>query len=563
MDMEIDYDIDKKKNIKEVKLFLSILPNQPDAARESSEFRKEICLNISPTKDIPPLHFPVENSSSDRMRFTIFDKQNCLNFYKQNKEIFSEVLGNTFIVFAVDENLTSYNKAIANFVKILYGDEMDNCDSPTAECSDNSVENNERKIFITNFSLIKKFQEDNFKKFQVYLIPHKHNNSAHSLFKKLEYIQKFIQDTDLRKEYFSSLINDFNLTMLAPNEIFLQIRNEFLRTISKKNQAEMFKDPVSNEIIFPVLNIMVLRCPKETLIDNRIEEYPVNKIDIKYYEGCFSQNFLRHKVDTAINFVAYLDNEEMLCNFNQNLEECPISSDELFLNKCLSINFGKIEKIEEMGCAHHNFMDSCPGSLIYDNSFFPIGITTVKDNHLNRQSYGHSQGTSQSDLKIHPNSFLPFSNRGVISIFKKFMNIERDFTSFSKDKFFEIEKPISGNSKFVNNYLWRGSENQEQIFINSSTRNANPIYSNQLTLEKSENEINKKKSRNFLIFNRRHKYVSDSEEGKSHYINEMIKEKLLNKSFNFAPFNKILEERKNHKNFLASFIDDTILNLFK
>jgi hypothetical protein len=565
MDMEIDYDIDKKKNIKEVKLFLSILPDKLNDYVESSQRSKEVCSDDSPKKDIPSLHFPVDNTSSERMKFTIFNKQNCLNFYKQNKEILNEVLANTFIIFAVDDDITSYYKAIANFVNICYGADFYNCDSPTVESSDNSVENHERKIFITNFSLIKKFQDENFKKFKVYLIPHKHNNTAHSLFKKLEYIQKFIQDTCMRKEFFSSLVNDFNLMPLVPSEKFLQIRNEFLRTISKKNQGETLKDPISNEIIFPVLNIMVLTYPKEKCKYNRIDEYHVNNIDLKHYESDFIQKFQRHMVNTDITFVAYLDSEEMLCNLNQNLEECPILSDELFANKCLSINFGKIEKIEEMGCAHHNFMDSCPGSLIYGPNFIPIGITTVKDHHLNRHSYANSVGGSQSDVKIQPNSFLPFSNKGVISIFKKFMNIERDFSSFCKDKFFAIEKPVGNcdNFKFINNYLWTGSENQEQMMIDSSTKNVNPVYFNRKISEKSENEINKKKSRNFLILNRRKKYVSDSDKGKSHYKNEFIKEKLINKSFNFAPFNKILEERNNQKISLASFIDETILNLFK
>jgi hypothetical protein len=555
MDCEIDYDIDKKKYLKEVKLFLSIAPEREICDINTCEVDKQN-INTSEITESPHVFYPVSNFSSFKTKFVVENKEHFLNFYKQEKKVFREIFSNTFIVIATDENLTTYNKAIANFVQLCYGEELENNDSQTGESSDEINEETQTRIFITNFTLIKKLYEEDLKNLQVYLVPKEFDYKAYILFKKLDYVFRFIQEKTLKNEYFSDIVKKFKLKKLEINEKFLKIRNEFLRMIHKKNLGEFFKDPISKESIFPVLNIMILNYSKDDILKNEFkDEYHVNRLDLKFYESDFFHKLQKNLVNSDVTLVAYLDSDEMILNSTEYTSDFPIDQSELFVDKQISINFGKIIKIEEMGCGHYNFMKTCSGSLIYGTKFMPLGITTIKQNNLSLfNNLVRSKKCSNS------NSFLPFSNKALLTVFKKILNIQSDFVSVSKDRLFSIERPISNQDKniFVNKYLC----NFDILDSHSSSTSRTLMYFNQskITVEERRDKNYMQKS-NLLFLNKPQNIINNNHNKTQ--ISEAKKqliEKLKNKSFNFTPFNKILQDKTKS---LADYIDERIVKIFK
>lgn len=568
MDIELDYDIDKKKNLKEVKMFLSISPDKNDDVKLNNKFSCNY-LNDTIQSQKPIMHFPIRNTySQDKTRYIVENKETFLNFHKKEKETFHEILSNTFIVIAIDSDLTVYNKAIANFVKICYGYELENSEWHTVESSEYHMEENDNKIFITNYSLIKNLYEEDLRDLQVYLLPKDKDNEAYSLFKKLDYIIGFIQDKNLRKEYFKDVISKYRMRKLNINERFLKIRNNFLKTFDKNNQSEIFSDPISKDIVFPVLNIMVLNYPKQEIDANiHKDEYNVNTIDFKFYESAFIKKFQKNLVNSDITYVAYLDSDKILENNIECIKEYFINPDELFVDKSISINFGKIQKIEEMGSGYYNLMKSCSGSIIYSTKFMPLGISTIKQTNI---SILNTSAKCKLDSFNNSNLFIPFSNTAVICVFKTFMNVQSNYSIHipkAKDKLFAVEKPgsICDSNKFLNQYLMISE------YIDPTTNNTinsvkgNNAYFNHSNLNvKLEKEKDIKRLRNsyFLKSTSRENYAMSLDKMKLKQMNKIVKEKLINKRFNFAPFNKILEYKSNYNKSLADYIDERISNIF-
>jgi len=556
MDFEIDYDIDKKKNLKEVKLFLSIAPER-DVCEMNVCKEENGNSNINEKIKSPHLFYPISNLSTNKTKFLVENKDNFLNFYKQNKKVFSEILSNTFILIATDENLTSYNKSIANYVQIFYGDSTDNNESQTGESSEEFKEEINTRLLITNFTLIKKLNYDNLEHLKVYLVPKKFDKEVHRLFQNLEYVFGFIHDKSLKQEYFQDIVKKFMLKKLHINERFLRIRNEFLKTINKKNLGDSFKDPITKECVFPVLNIMVLDFCKEEKYENEFnDEYQVNKIDLKNYDGSFINKLQKRLFGSDVTFVTYLDSDEILPFFNENTSELPIELNKFFVDKEISINFGKIEKIEEMGCGFYNFMKSCSGSLIYTTNFIPLGILTFKQNNLS----AIEDLIPSKKLWNNSNSFLPFSNKAFLLVFKKFLNINSNFVSFTRDRLFAIE-PASQIDKniFVNNYLW----NSEMLNTQSVSPKIAPMYFNQSKINEDERRREKyypEKRNDSILKSTDVIMLIDPKNTKFIKSKKFLLEKLKNKKCHFSPFNKIFEERAKY---LASYIDEKIEKLFK
>jgi hypothetical protein len=556
MDCEIDYDIDKKKYLKEVKLFLSIAPEK-DVCEMIVCQKENGNSNVYEKIESPPLYYPISNFSTNKTKFLVENKDNFLNFYEKKKKVFTEILSNTFILIATDENLTSYNKSIANYVQICYGESIENNESQTGESSDEFRDDTDTKLFITNFTLIKKFYDEDLQNLMVYLVPKKFDKEVHKLFKNLEYVFRFIQDKTLKQEYFRDIVKKFMLKKLQINERFLRIRNDFLRTINKKNLGEIFKDPITKECVFPVLNIMVLNYDKEEKYKNEFkDEYQVNKLDLKFYESNFFNKLQKNLVNSDVTFVTYLDSDEMISFSSEYTSEFPIELSELFVDKDISVNFGKIEKVEEMGCGHYNFMKTCSGSLIYATNFMPLGITTLKQNNLSViEDLISSKKSCNSS-----NSFLPFSNKAFLLVFKKFLNFKSNFLSLSKDKLFSIE-PASQlyKTKFVNNYLW----NSEIFNFQSTSPKITPVYFNQSKINEDERKRGKysfEKRNNSILKNSDTVLLTDPKNSKFIQSKKFLIEKLKNQNCHFSPFNKILEERTKY---LAAYIDERKEKLFK
>jgi hypothetical protein len=445
---------------------------------------------------------------------------------------------------------------------------------------DNDINDKNQKIFITNYSLIKKFIDNGDKNIHVYFIPNEMNQNLNLFFRKLDYIIKLMNDKEisLKMEYFNDLIEKFKLKKLEINSKFLKIRSDFLQMTNNEHYMHIFKDPINKQIIFPAMDIMVLNYDNMDELKNH--KFEINTLNFKFLEGNFIQNYKKNLNKSNIILINYLNSEELYMKLKENLSQDDLkfnflqSLSSLFVDKELSINFGRIERYGELVLAKYNFMRSCPGSIIYDMNFFPLGIATTLQNNL---SVDNIISFTEIEMPKNNNVFLPFSNTGIIYIFKKFMGIEVDVNNFFRKNLFQVEKNVFGISNENKNII-------ENIFID---KDLSDVDEDENIYNKKESKIKrilklKKDAKQFVLNNNEN--VSDSKlksnQIKKYHRNKNNKfvdydkkeiermrksftEKMENQSFSYAPFNKLINEKISNKKAFAAYIDHTIDNLFK
>jgi hypothetical protein len=440
---------------------LSIKNDLKNADREGSDFCHQI------TK------FNFEN-----FEFSSPKEQDFLELCKNNYSLFQEILNKTYVAIAIDSQYSYYQKSFINLVKLTSKksrteEEEKKNNQMIVDDFDSPVDTHEEKFkicFLTNYSLIKRFKDREIDQYSVYFIPHSANEKLDDILKKLEYIVQIkpsenssIQEIDYKKErenYFEDLRLKYNFQRLDINKTFLKLRDEFLSLANREKYFHIFLDPKSNQIINPKLDIMVL----DFHDINQLWEYSkisninnidpsitlINELNIDNLQNLSKKFSLDIKSNTnisqyPINLISYFNSEDILKKINllKNLNEMEIGRNftQFFQMKNrdnnLSINSGILHIYGDLCVGSFNFSKNFPGMIIYSNDFTPLGIAF---NCLNDNISNMFKAPSNPEMENNFNIILPFSNIGVVTLFRKYLEVDVNLSQIFKKCLFAVNK---------------------------------------------------------------------------------------------------------------------------
>lgn len=517
--------INKKK---EIKCFISIIPQT---------------TNMNNKAYTTPVYFPIENINLEKLTIKKENEELFLKQYINNKSRYDKAIKLNYIAIAFNEDYTEYKKSMMNLVQLKY-------------------EEISKKVYLTNYKLIKNLINENSNNVSVYLL--QHSQKIEEILKKINYLIKIISKEE-RIQSFVKLIHLYKLEKLSLNESYLNTRNDFLQFINYNKDLQIFRDPCSRKNVYPALDMLIFDYDKEDQDDD--EELTINIIDLKTYED---PNLKFNFKNSYITYLSYLESNELYSRIKVEYGldvEINLSryTNNLFVEKELSINFGKIEKIDELAVGKYGFFDECPGQMLYDLNFLPLGISVTKQNN---HSVNSLFITNKSDKNISYNIFLPFSNQGVLYLFKQYLNVDVNIDKYFKFNMFLIRKVPKDKSELIEDerLFFNYDDNLDSLLDNKPAKKyidymkLKPV-SGYIVNERIIDDFDNKSKKRF----REVSFCMDEEEIDKEKYKEMIdslKLKAKNKRFSYMPFNDRIHKKQHEKKQLATYIDMEIDKLF-
>lgn len=534
MDLVVDYDdinINTKKTIKkEVRVFPSI------------------------SFSISHIHYPTNNFSTDKIDIKVENKDYFLNFYNDHQSFFNNIYSKTFYAIAIDKEIKYFKKSIINLMQLVKGNDE--------ELFEESVYEEEKRVFITNYTLVKPFIERRMD-VEVYFVRHECSDKIEEMSGKLEFIVKCKKEPTERLKYFEGIRKQYALEKLEVNKAFLKFRSELINMTIKEKKTFIYKDPITKEVISPKLDILILNYQHiDDLWYGEIDN-STHVLNIKTLEN-FLQNKKKNLNEENIQFLSYLKLDEFKEDFIKLVgEKSAHLINNLFLDKQISVNFGKIKSFGELILTRNYFSRHCPGSLIFDKNFIPIGIASSQNNKLSMSNlFAHS------DLNLSPNYniVLPFFNTGVIYLFKKFLGIEVDTKVFFNRPPFVVDrsvkiveifhKNLNDFSDFELEYKKEKENTFPQIEDNIIDTNQEQ-YNNNSNFSKQFGKKTIIRRREISSYQNPHRDLSNPEEIVR--MENYLKQK--RGKFNFVPFNKFFQREEEEIEEICNLIDETINNI--
>jgi hypothetical protein len=327
-------------------------------------------------------HSPIEDIEIGDSIIRTEDVDKLITFYNKHKPAFDTFGKTNAMVICVNDDLSSYTKAMVNLVELSY-------------------KHNNIKILLTNYTLIESLEQGN-KNFRVYLF-----EPNELVFNRMDYVVKL--DEYRRRIYFEQLRKSYLVEVIV-DEKFLEMRKDFLNGVSSDGFTKLFRDPVGNQIIDNRLDIMVLHVP-EVFKDS----YGV-PINIDYYEKRINKNVFNR----SVTFISYTQSEDfyhdLIKNYGNNGDFVNRDSNGLFVENERSINFGHVDVLSESGFGKFTLFNNTTGQLLIDmEELVPLGLAYSKPYHNNNHVFLNS---ARGDYNL----ILPFTNQGLIHLFKRLLN---------------------------------------------------------------------------------------------------------------------------------------------
>lgn len=266
-------------------------------------------------------------------------------------------------------------------------------------------------------------------------------NKVHEIIKKLEEM-KVVKDIKKKEIIFLSIIENYNTESLNLDQDFLIYRCKLLKYIYNHGHFDIFKDPISKRLIFPLLDILYLPVNKTIKIDPSTETAQnsnldlmnnPNLIDIDRYINFTPKNY--NEGESTIYFLSYLNKEN---DFNEKFyrtlkfktsERDNFARDQvkMFIENKRSFNNGIIDIFSDMTTGNFNFFKSIGGQLIYDNILTPLGVAvnTLNDTFYSGMLIPNFKSNKFISLNRNFNLILPFSNPAVITLTKLYLGVQK------------------------------------------------------------------------------------------------------------------------------------------
>jgi len=282
------------------------------------------------------------------------------------------------------------------------------------------------------------------------------------------------ENTFEKEQIFQRIITNHNIEILNIDYNFIYFREKLLKFIYNHSNIDIFKDPISKRLIFPLLDILYIPVTKN---ENDLETENKN-IQNHNENSKFTQNNLKMNVidfdryieytpknynegESTIFFLSYLikekDFEERLSKTFRikNTEKDPFlkENNPFFIENQRSFNTGKIDIFSNMTTANFNFFNSIAGQLIYDSISTPLGIAV---NTLNNIFYSgclipNIKSNRFISLNRNFNLILPFSNPAVISLTRLYLGIQKNICLYEKSE--NKERKNNFNKKYYGSMI--------------------------------------------------------------------------------------------------------------
>ena len=455
--------------------------------------------------------FPYENfDKSQNLDESAADEEhkNFDNFHPMNLDFSVE-----------NENNLNFSSLDHNIPEITYGGNLHLPNQTTfhnlilPEYSENILNIPTNEIIPEKLNI---FLDDNIKPIEISQFPQKTKKKSSKIlnsldkfseiYEKLEQIKHSSNKTE-KKNLFQKILELYNLQILNLDSNFLTYRDKLLRCHLNHGNMDIFTDPISKTLIFPLLDILFI--PVREYLGNDI--YNTNLIDICRYKDFTPKNYLEGQ--TSILFLSYLKkDEEFLEKFystlklKKNEKNLVKNSYNFFIENKISLNFGKLDLFSTMVTGSFNYSKEFSGQLVYDSIFSPVGIAvnTLNDTFSSGLVI-HNNEISEKNISLNKNYnlILPFSNPAVLTLIKLYLGIQKEVCIHRQNTEILRIKPnetllskeiiISPNSEDNNKYK------DFRILINSKedlTGKKNPIN---IEEKKTQYKIKKQKPPVFII----------------------------------------------------------------
>jgi hypothetical protein len=384
---------------------------------KAKEYGMFISVNASEEKldkDMP-FYYPFEKVDVYDVSITPINMETHLNFYKNNVENFEKLSKCVKFVVAITKDLNNYNTGIANTVCLKLGDV-------------------ERKCHLSCFKLVCFSGNVNYMITDIDIYSVTDVTSLSKLLKEMDFMTK-LKSIKEKQARFERILDRFDMKRMEVDKLALKYRSEFGREIEGSNNTYLVRDPRNDEVIHPVIDLLVLHDDNDT-------DTPII-IDLNHFDS-LSNNDLVEKGERNITYITHhipkafpLDNHDELKKWNKlkkEIENCNLKSFSIekrktsyyyehlrslsFSKNCCiyydrSVNFGKIDGYYFKGLAtgYFTFNVFSAGSLLFDFEFKPIGLAISG-------SYDFYPYTNIDKLY---NIILPFQHLGVLYVFRRLL----------------------------------------------------------------------------------------------------------------------------------------------
>lgn len=416
---------------------------------KKKEYSMFISINANEEKLDDRLFYYYPNNTFEIDKFKIYPENPSfyLDFYSKNISNYERLSNSVKLLIAVNSQITKYNTATGTIVKINDGTKH-------------------KKCILTSFSLIKRLDlviDEDLSKTEIYMISNSQN--LYQFLKKMDFLISLISPID-KINFFEAIKKEHNMTPLEKDINILKKRSEFVKSLESSEYDYLFRDPITDKIILPALDVMILNTYVESnLIENDYSlSFQENFIEIDLdsleskkdcaYDTNKEDNFLtyithhipRQKIDNILGRKKKNDNGkscEHSLNYKKSMNDSNIGSTSInyeeirsleFSRSCCvlydrSVNFGKFEKSIDAGLkvGYYSFNANSAGTLLLNPEFKAVGIAF----------FGSFDYYPLAESKKLYNIFLPLYHLGVIYILKSFLYSKEDtikLEDFLKEK---------------------------------------------------------------------------------------------------------------------------------